>query len=138
MKQTTNPVPLVSTESPDSSGWSASQYNNAAPFVYSPAFTAPILELLAAQQGERVIDFGCGSGEVTMKIAKTVGVDGLVIGVDFSENMVSLLPATCIMFQNSESFVQDHQSKIEWPERSLRIGCSKPSIPNRVRVDQRH
>jgi ubiquinone/menaquinone biosynthesis C-methylase UbiE len=74
----------------DSSGWSASQYNQTASFVYSPAFTSPILELLAAKPGERIIDFGCGSGEVTLQIRDLVGQGGTVVGVDFSESMVTL------------------------------------------------
>ena len=32
--------------------------------------------------GMRVIDLGCGAGEVTLLIAKLVGDDGHVIGVD--------------------------------------------------------
>jgi len=79
------------SDAPDSSGWSAALYNKAASFVYSPTFTAPILELLAPQPGEQIIDFGCGSGEVTLEIEKIVKQreGGVVVGVDFSESMVS-------------------------------------------------
>jgi ubiquinone/menaquinone biosynthesis C-methylase UbiE len=78
----------------DTSGWSASLYNTHASFVYSPVFTSPILELLAAQPGERIIDFGCGSGEVTLELKKRVEEvpGGVVVGVDFSENMVRWMP----------------------------------------------
>jgi tRNA A58 N-methylase Trm61 len=79
-----------SAEAPDASGWSASQYNKTASFVYSPSFTAPVLHLLAAKPGERIFDFGCGSGEVTMQIAEAVGKEGLVVGVDFSQSMVRM------------------------------------------------
>lgn len=77
---------------PDSSGWSAASYNANAPFVYSAAFTAPVLDLLAPKPGERIMDFGCGSGEVTLQIEEVVqanGAGGLVVGVDLSESMVS-------------------------------------------------
>lgn len=82
---------LAAPDAPDASGWSASLYNKNTSFVYSPAFTAPVLELLSAQPGERIIDFGCGSGEVTLEIKKRVeGAEGgLVVGLDFSESMVS-------------------------------------------------
>jgi len=79
------------SEMGDASGWSASLYNATAPFVYSADFTKPVLSLLAAQPGEMIIDFGCGSGEVTLEIERTAksGKGGLVIGVDHSESMVS-------------------------------------------------
>jgi ubiquinone/menaquinone biosynthesis C-methylase UbiE len=73
----------------DASGWSASLYNKNASFVYSASFTNAVLELLAAKPGERIFDFGCGSGEVTLQIAEMVGDDGLVVGVDSSETMAS-------------------------------------------------
>ncbi|KAF9463006.1 S-adenosyl-L-methionine-dependent methyltransferase [Collybia nuda] len=83
--------PKPSPDSPDASGWSASLYNKSAPFVYSPAFTAPVLELLAAQPGERIVDFGCGSGEVTLEIKRIVeqSEGGVVVGVDYSESMIT-------------------------------------------------
>ncbi|KAG6838097.1 hypothetical protein C0991_001849, partial [Blastosporella zonata] len=73
----------------DQSGWSASRYNKTAAFVYSSAFTAPVLELLAAQPGERIIDFGCGSGQITLQLQKhvTSAPGGIVVGTDFSESM---------------------------------------------------
>ena len=75
----------------DSSGWSASQYNKTASFVYSTAFIAPVLELLNAQPGERILDVGCGSGEVTLLLQKIVEqkARGMVVGTDFSESMVT-------------------------------------------------
>ena len=73
----------------DSSGWSASLYNKTASFVYSASSTQPVLDLLAAKSGERIIDFGCGSGEVTLELERQVGDTGLVVGVDYSESMVS-------------------------------------------------
>ncbi|KAK2459657.1 hypothetical protein APHAL10511_008302 [Amanita phalloides] len=74
----------------DASGWSASLYNQTAPFVYSSDFTRPVLSLLAAQPGENIIDFGCGSGELTLEIERIVKQEngGAVLGVDGSESMV--------------------------------------------------
>jgi len=70
--------------------WSAKDYNDKAPFVYSPSNTSSVLELLDARPGERVCDFGCGSGEVTLELQKLVGGEGAVVGVDSSESMVTL------------------------------------------------
>ena len=72
----------------DSSGWSANAYNSAAHFVYSAKNTANVLGLLNAQPGERIVDFGCGSGEVTIELIKAVGEKGEVAATDISSSMV--------------------------------------------------
>ncbi|KAK1217283.1 hypothetical protein PQX77_020075 [Marasmius sp. AFHP31] len=105
------------SDAPDNSGWSAVLYNKNASFVYSPAYTAPVLELLNAQSGEKILDFGCGSGELTLKIEGIVGRPGdagggLVVGVDFSENMID--KAQLNGFRRC--FVADIQEELEFPK----------------------
>jgi trans-aconitate methyltransferase len=72
----------------DKTGWSATEYRAIASYVYSPEATAPILQSLCASPGEKILDLGCGSGEVTAEIARLVGTDGIVAGFDSSEDMV--------------------------------------------------
>ncbi|KAF8895299.1 cyclopropane-fatty-acyl-phospholipid synthase, partial [Infundibulicybe gibba] len=96
----------------DASGWSATRYNKSVPFVYSPAFTAPVLELLSAKPGDRIIDFGCGSGEVSLKIEKIVREGGgIVVGVDSSESMITKAKANGLQ----HAFISDIQA-LELPE----------------------
>ncbi|PPQ81268.1 hypothetical protein CVT25_015052 [Psilocybe cyanescens] len=97
----------------DSSGWSASLYNKTASFVYSSAFTAPVLELLAAQPGERILDVGCGSGEVTKIIQEAVEqrVGGIVVGTDFSEGMIAKAKENGV----KHTFIADAQD-MEYPQ----------------------
>jgi len=92
----------------DSSGWSASQYNKTASFVYSTAFTAPVLELLNAQPGERILDVGCGSGEVTLLLQKIVEQKGrgMVVGTDFSESMLERAKSNGVKY----TFLADAQN----------------------------
>jgi hypothetical protein len=68
----------------------ASVYRENANFVYSSKFTDPLMQLLDAKPGQRIVDLGCGSGELTGKLAKDVGDGGMVLGVDSSDDMVSL------------------------------------------------
>lgn len=68
--------------------WSADLYNQNAHFVYSKQFTSPVLDLLNPQPGDRILDMGCGSGELTFGLANVVGQDGLVVGMDASEDMI--------------------------------------------------
>jgi ubiquinone/menaquinone biosynthesis C-methylase UbiE len=63
-------------------------YNTNASFVYSAKFTNAVLGLLDAKPGERIIDLGCGTGELTRQLKEAVGKEGVVVGVDSSETMV--------------------------------------------------
>lgn len=76
--------------------WDATKYGTSASFVYSDTFTSPILDLLDAKPGEWIVDFGCGSGEVTRKLMDSVNSSleapasgGRIVGIDSSSDMVS-------------------------------------------------
>ena len=108
----------------DSSNWSASQYNKTASFVYSAAFTAPVLELLNAQPGERIIDVGCGSGEVTLLLQKIVEQKGgMVVGTDFSESMVTCIPN--YQRQKTNLKISAREGQIKWSEIYLSCRCTE-------------
>ncbi|WP_152624888.1 class I SAM-dependent methyltransferase [Xanthomonas sp. GPE 39] len=64
--------------------WNAQSYAADAGFV--PALGTVVLELLAPQPGERILDLGCGDGVLTAKLAAS-GAD--VLGVDASPELVS-------------------------------------------------
>jgi trans-aconitate methyltransferase len=64
--------------------WSAARYAATAHFV--PAFGAPVVELLAPQPGERILDVGCGDGVLTEKI---VAAGARVVAVDAAPDMVA-------------------------------------------------
>ena len=48
------------------------------------------LDLLGVSAGERVLDVGCGSGVVTRELARRVGPDGRVIGLDPSPALLTV------------------------------------------------
>jgi SAM-dependent methyltransferase len=53
-------------------------------------FRSDLVDRLDPQPGESVLDLGTGPGEPAMTIARRVGGSGNVVGVDLSENMVSI------------------------------------------------
>jgi SAM-dependent methyltransferase len=66
-----------------SQNWDPAAYGEHGAFVHGLA--GGVLEWLAAQPGERILDLGCGDGQLTQKIA-AAGAN--VIGVDSSPSMV--------------------------------------------------
>jgi len=50
---------------------------------------AAALDLAAPQQGESVLDIGCGSGTTVLELAARVGTAGHVLGADISEHSVA-------------------------------------------------
>lgn len=63
--------------------WEASYYDNAMSFV--SRFGEDLMEWLNPQEGENIVDFGCGTGDLAAQIA-TKGAQ--VLGIDISPEMV--------------------------------------------------
>ncbi len=68
-----------------------------------------LINLIDAQAGESILDIASGSGLVSIPLAKAVGKQGSVIGVDISESMVELLNhrAEQLQLQQLHSQVMD-------------------------------
>lgn len=63
--------------------WNAELYTKKHAFVFQ--YGADLIDLLAPQAGERILDLGCGSGELTRQIANR---GATVIGLDSSPTMI--------------------------------------------------
>jgi len=64
--------------------WNASLYDQNHSFVSE--YGDNLMELLAPEQGEKILDLGCGTGDLTKKL-NDLGVN--VVGVDKSNNMIT-------------------------------------------------
>ncbi|MBD2703335.1 methyltransferase domain-containing protein [Spirosoma sp. BT702] len=64
--------------------WNADLYQQKHAFVFH--FGADVLNLLDPKPGERILDLGCGTGELTARIAES-GAE--VIGLDASPSMIA-------------------------------------------------
>ena len=114
-------------EKRDATGWSASTYNKVASFVYSHAYTSAVLQLLDAKPGERILDLGCGSGELTKVLSQAVGATGVILGVDASESMVR--HCLTLLYERVLTALllsADRESKAKWRPNILRRGRAEP------------
>jgi len=64
--------------------WNAQGYQTNAGFV--PVLGRPVLELLAPQAGEHILDMGCGDGALTVEL---VAAGATVVGIDSSPEMIA-------------------------------------------------
>jgi trans-aconitate methyltransferase len=78
MPAETDPKPAPSQH------WDPARYQRNAGFV--PVLGAPVLELLAPQPGERILDLGCGDGALTERL---VAAGARVIGIDSSVEQIA-------------------------------------------------
>lgn len=70
------------------------------------------LERCRHQEGARVLDVGCGFGDSTRRIAKSVGPTGEAVGVDCAENFIRAARAETQKegIENARFFIGDAQS----------------------------
>lgn len=68
----------------ESRDWAAATYDRSAGYV--SRFGAGVVDLLAPRTGEKVLDLGCGTGDLTQEISSR---GALVVGVDASPQMIS-------------------------------------------------
>jgi SAM-dependent methyltransferase len=66
-----------------SNAWDAEQYEGRHSYVWR--LGAGVVELLAPRPGERILDVGCGTGQLTAEIANQ---GAQVVGLDNSANMI--------------------------------------------------
>lgn len=85
--------------------WNVALYNEKHGFVHQ--YGSQLIDLLDPKKGERILDLGCGSGQLTSKISELASV----IGIDSSEEMVKasqdLFPDIDFYKMNADSFSFD-------------------------------
>ena len=64
--------------------WNAAKYGRDASFVSQ--LGNPVLQLLAPQSGEKILDLGCGDGDLTLQI-QNCGCE--ILGIDSSADMIA-------------------------------------------------
>jgi trans-aconitate methyltransferase len=74
---------ILSVQKPVDDHWKPTLYDDKHSFVWK--LGASVIELLAPQAGERILDLGCGTGQLTSQIAES---GATVVGLDNSPAMI--------------------------------------------------
>ena len=76
-----------------------------------------VIDTLAPQPGEHVLDIGCGCGHTSLSLADWVGAEGAVTGVDISAPMLAVANHLAGERTSIQFVEADAQTHIFEPER---------------------
>lgn len=117
------------------STWDAGTYDRDYAFV--AAYGAELLDWLAVEPGETVVDLGCGTGELAARIA---GAGASVIGIDSDEGMIAAargrLPEAELRLADGHDFSVDEpvdavfsNAALHWMPAAVEVlGCVSDAL----------
>jgi len=82
-------------------------------------WNARVVEVAGVRPGARVLDLACGTGSLSRELARAVGPDGYVLGIDFSPEMLRI--ARRRMYANLEYRLGDATDLKEVESRSFDV-----------------
>ena len=86
-----------------------------------------ILETLSINSGDRIIDVGCGAGQLLGHLAKAVGEHGEVIGLDPSADQLAQAKSSCSDFSNI-TFLEKGADETGLPDGSCDAATSTQAL----------
>jgi len=93
-------------------------------FVKDKAIRKASIELAQIKPGEKVLDVGCGTGDLTLEAKKLAGSTGEVHGIDASPNMIEQAQGKVAKSGVDVSFQVGLIENIEFPENQFDVVLS--------------
>jgi SAM-dependent methyltransferase len=83
---------------------------------------------LSLAPGERLLDVGCGLGEVALELATDLGDGGEVVGVDASETMLRVARSTALAARSRVRFTVGDARSLDEPDGSFDVARSERTL----------
>lgn len=89
--------------------------------IWHERYSKKNLKRLGIKTGDKILDFGCGSGNITLPAAEIVGEEGEIIAVDRDEEALNHLRQNIVRrnFGNISTFNNTHDSILDFKEASM-------------------
>jgi ubiquinone/menaquinone biosynthesis C-methylase UbiE len=90
------------------------------PYILGP-WAPGLVELVALQPGERVLDLACGTGVVARLAAAQVGTTGHVMGLDLNAGMLAVARSLPPPPRTSITWVEGSAMAMDFPDASFDV-----------------
>jgi demethylmenaquinone methyltransferase / 2-methoxy-6-polyprenyl-1,4-benzoquinol methylase len=99
------------------------------------------VKLSELKAGEKALDVCCGTGMLTMELARTAGKNGEITGIDFSENMLAVARKNISGFElkNTITFIQGNAMNLPFENNRFdcaTVGWGLRNVPNTLTTVQ--
>jgi demethylmenaquinone methyltransferase/2-methoxy-6-polyprenyl-1,4-benzoquinol methylase len=104
--------------------------NRVATFGLDGGWRSSVAELVASPGATTVVDVCSGTGELTLAVARKVNARALVVGLDFSENMIRICRDRVSNHNGSVALTQAGADAMPIRDRSVDVACSAFALRN--------
>lgn len=112
--------------------------NSVISFQQHKKWRRDIMKKMNVRQGAKALDICCGTAEWTIALAKEVGPEGEVIGLDFSENMLRVGEEKVKRLQlHQVKLIHGNAMDLPFPDNTfdyVTIGFGLRNVPDYMRV----
>lgn len=112
--------------------------NSVISFQRHKAWRKDVMKRMAVNPGSSALDVCCGTGDWSLALSDAVGVEGKVIGLDFSENMLSVAKEKKEELSRSNlEFIHGNAMELPYEDNSfdyVTIGFGLRNVPDYITV----
>ncbi len=94
--------------------------NSIISFQQHKSWRKDVMDQMHVEKGAKALDVCCGTGDWSVSLAEAVGEEGEVIGLDFSENMLSIAEDKKEKLNlNQVKFVHGNAMELPFPDNTF-------------------